>query len=92
MSKSQRVCTWAAFAVLLAAPVLAQSQAQDAMQSAADQAMAIAQIVGAVVLAVVGMIALGRAAYKFSTGDHDAVTSLVTSVVAICLGVAANNF
>ena len=92
MNTSQRACAWAVFAVLLAAPVLAQSQAQDAMQSAADQALAIAQIVGAVVLAVVGMIALGRAAYKFSTGHHDAVTSLVTSVVAICLGVAANNF
>ena len=77
---------------LMCLPILAQTQAQDAMTSAADQAKAVAKIVGAVVLAVVGMVALGRAAYKFSTGDHDAVTSLVTAIVAICLGVAANNF
>ena len=88
----KRIALFALIGICLAGAALAQTQAQDAITDAASQARAIAQTVGAVVLAVVGMVALGRAAYKFSTGDHDAVTSLVTSVCAICLGVAANNF
>jgi len=45
--------------------------------------------VASVVLALVGLMGIGRAAYKFSTGDHDATTSLLTGIVATVLAVVA---
>ena len=77
---------------VLAIHLCAQNQAEEAITAAAEQTRAIAQAVAAVVLAVVGVIALGRTAWKFANGDHDSVPSLVSAVVAICIGVAANNF
>lgn len=48
--------------------------------------------VASVILALVGLMGIGRAAYKFSTGDHDATTSLLTGIVATILALVAQGF
>lgn len=48
--------------------------------------------VASVILALVGLMGIGRAAYKFSTGDHDAATSLLTGIVATILALVAQGF
>jgi hypothetical protein len=35
---------------------------------------------------VIGLVAIGRAAYKFAHGEHDSTTSLISGIVAVVLG------
>jgi len=48
--------------------------------------------VGAVVMGIVGVVGLGRAAYKFAHGDTDAVTSLIMGIVALFIGALCATF
>ncbi len=52
----------------------------------------IAATVGAAVMGIVGVIGIGRAAYKFANGEHDSVTALVMGIVALVLGAIAATF
>ena len=70
-------------------------QAQDvsgAIQDAIDDVTEIAAAVGAAVMGIVGVVGLGRAAYKFAHGDTDAVTSLVMGIVALFIGALCATF
>ena len=41
---------------------------------------------------MVGLVGLGRTAYKLSQGDTDSMTSLIFAIVGIVLGFLANTF
>ena len=62
------------------------------IQSAIDDVTNIASAVGAVVMGIVGVVGLGRAAYKFAHGDTDAVTSLIMGIVALFIGALCATF
>ena len=47
---------------------------------------------GTLVAGMVGLIGLGRTAYKLSQGDNDSMTSLIFAIVGIVLGFLANTF
>jgi hypothetical protein len=44
------------------------------------------------VAGIVGLVGLGRTAYKLSQGDNDSMTSLIFAIVGIVLGFLANTF
>lgn len=62
------------------------------IQGAIDDVTNIASAVGAVVMGIVGVVGLGRAAYKFAHGDTDAVTSLIMGIVALFIGALCATF
>ena len=62
------------------------------IQGAIDDVTNIASAVGAVVMGIVGVVGLGRAAYKFAHGDTDAITSLVMGIVALFIGALCATF
>ena len=82
-----------AFAVMFFAvsPVFAQSVAPT-FQGAMDDIGAIAAAAGALIGGIIGLIGLGRTAYKLANGDGDAMTTLVMAVVGIFIGFIANSF
>ena len=72
-------------------PVWAQ-QVAPTFQDAMDDISGIAAAAGALVGGIIGLIGLGRTAYKLANGDGDAMTSLVMAVVGIFIGFIANSF
>ena len=52
----------------------------------------IAIAAGTLVSGVVGLVGLGRTAYKLSQGDTDSMTALIFAIVGIVLGFLANTF
>lgn len=52
----------------------------------------IAIAAGTLVAGIVGLVGLGRTAYKLSQGDNDSMTSLIFAIVGIVLGFLANTF
>ena len=81
----------AALVLLLGTAARAQEVA-GTIQNALDDINTIAAAVGAVVMGLVGVVGIGRAAYKFAHGDSDAVTSLVMGIVALFLGALCATF
>ena len=77
---------------ILAMTFLGRAQVSGSFQQATSDVTAIAGQVAGVVMAVVGLVGIGRAAYKFAHGDGDAVTSLVMGIVALALGALAATF
>jgi hypothetical protein len=73
------------------APLWAQ-QVAPTFQEAMDDISSIAAAAGALVGGIIGLIGLGRTAYKLANGDGDAMTSLVMAVVGIFIGFIANSF
>jgi len=76
---------------VLSGVLLAQS-VSGAIEDAIDDVTEIAAAVGAVVMGIVGVVGMGRAAYKFAHGDTDAVTSLVMGIVALFIGALCATF
>ena len=76
----------------LATSLLMAQEVSGAIENALADITAIASAVGAVVMGSVGVIGLGRAAYKFAHGDSDAVTSLVMGIVALFIGALCATF
>ncbi len=76
----------------LATSLLMAQEVSGAIEEAIADITAIASAVGAVVMGIVGVIGLGRAAYKFAHGDTDAVTSLVMGIVALFIGALCATF
>jgi len=64
----------------------------DQFGNAVTDVQNIAAMVGAAVMGIVGVIGIGRAAYKFSNGEHDSVTALVMGIVALVLGAISATF
>ena len=83
-----------ATALALSRPYLLQAQVQVAptFQGAINDIKTIAIAAGTLVAGLVGLIGLGRTAYKLSQGDTDSMTSLIFAIVGIVLGFLANTF
>jgi len=77
--------------LLLVATAQAQVISQQ-LGGAVTDVTNIASMVGAAVMGIVGVIGIGRAAYKFANGERDAVTALVMGIVALVLGAIAATF
>ncbi len=75
-------------------PLLLQAQQAVAptFQGAVNDIRTIAIAAGTLVAGMVGLIGLGRTAYKLSQGDNDSMTSLIFAIVGIVLGFLANTF
>jgi hypothetical protein len=83
-----------ATALCLVWPLLLQAQTSVAptFQGAVDDIKTIAIAAGTLVAGMVGLIGLGRTAYKLSQGDNDSMTALIFAIVGIVLGFLANTF
>jgi hypothetical protein len=81
-------------AALVLAPVALQAQTTvaPAFQGAITDIRSIAVASGTLVAGMVGLVGLGRTAYKLSQGDTDSMTALIFAIVGIVLGFLANTF
>ena len=79
-------------AVVSVVPLLAQTQVAPTFQNAVADITTIAIAAGTLVAGLVGLVGLGRTAWKLSNGDPDAMSSLLMAIVAIVLGFLANTF
>ncbi len=82
----------AAMAVTRPALLLAQVSVAPTFQGAVDDIRTIAIAAGTLVAGMVGLVGLGRTAYKLSQGDTDSMTALIFAIVGIVLGFLANTF
>lgn len=80
--------------LLLSQPLLlhAQQPVAPTFLGAVNDIRTIAIAAGTLVAGMVGLIGLGRTAYKLSQGDNDSMTSLIFAIVGIVLGFLANTF
>jgi hypothetical protein len=94
MKRARKVSSILATAMALSWPLLLQAQTSVAptFQGAVDDIRTIAIAAGTLVAGMVGLIGLGRTAYKLSQGDNDSMTSLIFAIVGIVLGFLANTF
>jgi len=82
-----------ALGVLIMATVPAWAQqVAPTFQDAMNDIGSIAASAGALVGGIIGLIGLGRTAYKLANGDGDAMTSLVMAVVGLFIAFIANSF
>ncbi len=83
-----------ATSLVLSQPLLlhAQQAVAPTFQGAVNDIRTIAIAAGTLVAGMVGLIGLGRTAYKLSQGDNDSMTSLIFAIVGIVLGFLANTF
>ena len=83
-------------ALISTAAVYAQNTPPVDVSTAFSNAMtnisAIAKAAGGLLGGIVGLVGIGRTAYKLSNGDTDAMTSLIMAVVGIFLGFIAVSF
>ena len=70
----------------------AQTPVAPTFQGGVNDIRTIAIAAGTLVAGMVGLIGLGRTAYKLSQGDTDSMTSLIFAIVDIVLGFLANTF
>ncbi len=94
MKSRRKACLAVATALALSKPFLLQAQVQVAptFQGAVNDIKTIAIAAGTLVAGMVGLVGLGRTAYKLSQGDTDSMTSLIFAIVGIVLGFLANTF
>ena len=94
MRHVRKVSPILATAMALSWPLLLQAQTSVAptFQGAVDDIRTIAIAAGTLVAGMVGLIGLGRTAYKLSQGDNDSMTALIFAIVGIVLGFLANTF
>ena len=80
--------------IAAATPLVLQAQITVAptFQGAITDIRTIAIAAGTLVSGVVGLVGLGRTAYKLSQGDTDSMTALIFAIVGIVLGFLANTF
>lgn len=72
--------------------LLAQTAVAPTFQSAVNDIRTIAIAAGTLVAGMVGLVGLGRTAYKLSQGDTDSMTALIFAIVGIVLGFLSNTF
>jgi arginine exporter protein ArgO len=82
----------AALALFRPALLLAQQPVAPTFQGAINDIRTIAIAAGTLVAGMVGLVGLGRTAYKLSQGDTDSMTSLIFAIVGIVLGFLASTF
>lgn len=80
--------------LILSQPLLlhAQQAVAPTFQGAVNDIRTIAIAAGTLAAGLVGLVGLGRTAYKLSQGDNDSMTSLIFAIVGIVLGFLANTF
>jgi len=83
-----------AVALLLLLPVMLQAQVPVAptFQQATTDIRDIGLAAGELTAGLVGLVGLGRTAYKLSQGDTDSMTALIFAVIGIVLGFLASTF
>ena len=93
MKSRKRIYAIAA-GLLLSQPLLlhAQQSVAPTFQGAVTDIQTIAIAAGTLVAGLVGLVGLGRTAYKLSQGDSDSMTALIFAIVGIVLGFLANTF
>ncbi len=82
----------AAIAVAQQSLLQAQTTVAPTFQGAVNDIRTIAIAAGTLVAGIVGLVGLGRTAYKLSQGDTDSMTALIFAIVGIVLGFLANTF
>ena len=92
MKRVNRIFIALGAALFPAAQLMAQTSVAPAFQNAVSDIRTIAVASGTLVAGLVGLIGLGRTAYKLSQGDNDSMTSLIFAIVGIVLGFLANTF
>ncbi len=94
MKPAQRTVLTIAVVVSMTRPslLLAQTPVAPTFQSAVNDIRTIAIAAGTLVAGIVGLVGLGRTAYKLSQGDTDSMTSLIFAIVGIVLGFLASTF
>jgi hypothetical protein len=94
MTRVRKIFLPLAAALAWARPSLLQAQVTvaPAFQGAVDDIRTIAIAAGTLVAGMVGLVGLGRTAYKLSQGDSDSMTALIFAIVGIVLGFLANTF
>ena len=92
MKRVNRIFIALVAALFPAAQLMAQTSVAPTFQSAVADIRTIAIASGTLVAGLVGLIGLGRTAYKLSQGDNDSMTSLIFAIVGIVLGFLANTF
>jgi len=78
--------------ILVPVALQAQTPVAPAFQGAIADIRTIAVAAGTLVAGLVGLVGLGRTAYKLSQGDTDSMTALIFAIVGIVLGFLANTF
>jgi uncharacterized membrane protein len=81
-----------ALALTRSSLLYAQITVAPTFQGAVDDIKTIAIAAGTLVAGMVGLVGLGRTAYKLSQGDSDSMTALIFAIVGIVLGFLANTF
>jgi hypothetical protein len=61
-------------------------------QNAINDITQIAKVSGTLIGGLVGLIGLGRTAWKLVNGDQDVMNSLIMAIIGIFLGAMANTF
>ena len=94
MRRFQKASLALATGLALSRPLLLQAQTPvaPAFQGAVNDIRTIAIAAGTLVAGMVGLVGLGRTAYKLSQGDNDSMTALIFAIVGIVLGFLANTF
>jgi uncharacterized membrane protein len=82
----------AVYVLLQPLALFAQVPVAPTFQAAISDIREIAIAAGTLVAGMVGLIGLGRTAYKLSQGDNDSMTSLIFAIVGIVIGFLANTF
>jgi len=88
MSSTKKAMLFAA--LVLAGGAIAYAQSVD-LGAATTQVRTIASQAAGVIGGLIGLIGIGRCAYKFSNGDPGAITALIEGIVALVLGQIAAN-
>ncbi len=78
--------------ILIPAALFAQIPVAPTFQNAVTDIRTIAVASGTLVSGLVGLVGLGRTAYKLAQGDNDSMTALIFAIVGIVLGFLANTF
>jgi hypothetical protein len=78
--------------VLIPAILQAQVPVAPTFQQATTDIRDIGLSAGELTAGLVGLIGLGRTAYKLSQGDTDSMTALIFAIIGIVLGFLANTF
>lgn len=73
-------------------PLAAQQTLESGMNEVASRVRNIGSIACGIIGALIGLIALARAAWKFSQGEPGAVMSLLEGIIAIALAQVAAGF
>ena len=94
MTARKRITITVTTGILATRPLLLQAQQTVAptFLGAVNDIRTIAIGAGTLVAGMVGLVGLGRTAYKLSQGDTDSMTSLIFAIVGIVLGFLANTF